>query len=863
MPRDRSHHAVRFSIVQAARRRRIASSDAANTVIESPAVSCASRSGGRCVTDCRVCVDKPPSGDRGADVGQQRAPLGVIVALFLISGGTALLYQVAFGKKLSTIFGATAYAVSAVLAAFMGGLALGSYLGGRYAARVRRPMVVYGVAEIVVALVCALTPALFEGVSGAYLAAVQALPSSLLAVSVIRAVITSLVVLVPTIAMGVTLPLLAKQVAGPDEEGASKRLATLYAINTAGGAIGALVSAYVVLPALGVYPTMRAAAVVNLAIGTVAIVLGRRGRALAPAQPAPAQPAGPQQAQAPAEVAPLGMYALLAAASGLLVFAAEVVDTHLLALLIGNSAYAFGLMLAVFLTCLSLGASLSQAIDRRLGRSALPVVLIATGLALIVTLPIWGQIPLIFLGIGEDVTSWYARESVRAGCAILVLALPTTCMGFTFPLLLRRVARRVDVAQQVGRLTAVNTLGAITGSLLSGYVILPVLGSEVMLKAIALAFVGCGVLAAAWDQTRRRWQQPDRLSLLAAAVACLGAALVPAWDMKVMTSGANVYFSSRAPVDELVYVAEDVHGGLTSVARRGEVLTLYTNGKFQGDNSFEIVAQRSFAHFPGLFLEGYGRALVLGLGTGTTLGSVSAYPFENIDAVEISPSIAHAARTYFADANRGALEDPRVTLTMNDGRNMLLTSPLRYDLITIEVSSVWFAGAANIYSAEFYALVRARLQDSGVLQQWVQLHHIDKRELASALYTIRSAFEHVALFISGGQGIVVSANRPLVASRERLVELGQRPAIRETLAIDGTLEKLLGRLVISGAELDRFIAESTEQDGGPVLSTDQNLYLEYATPKGNVMNYHDSIQAMFKLLMGYRNAESIARHIAE
>jgi spermidine synthase len=801
-----------------------------------------------------VGVEKLQAEDRGTPAASGRAPLAVIITLFLMSGGTALLYQVAFGKKLSTIFGATAYAVSAVLAAFMGGLALGSHLGGRHAGRVRRPLVVYGVAEIVVAVVCALTPELFDGVAAAYLAAVEAMPTSLAAVSVVRALITSLVVLTPTIAMGVTLPLLAKQVAGPGEKGARQRLATLYAINTAGGAIGAIASAYLVLPALGVYATMRTAALVNLTIGVVAIAIGRRS----PALPAEAVEGGDDKST---EAAPLGMYALLAIASGVLVFATEVVDTHLLALLIGNSAYAFGLMLAVFLTCLSLGASLAQPVDRRLGRSALPVMLVLTGIALLVTLPLWGQIPLIFLGVGEDMTSWYARESVRAGCAVLVLALPTTFMGLTFPLLLRRVARRSDVAKQVGRLTAVNTVGSIVGSLVSGYLILPALGSERMLKAIALTFVACGVMAAAWDPSARKWQRPDQASLVGAALAVACALLIPNWDMKVMTSGANVYFSSREPVDELVYVAEDVHGGLTSVARRGRVLTLYTNGKFQGDNSYEIVAQRSFAHFPGMFLEGYERALVIGLGTGTTLGSVSAYPFEKIDAVEISPSIAHAARVYFADANRGALDDPRVTLTMNDGRNMLLTSPKRYDLITIEVSSVWFAGAANIYSAEFYALVRSRLQDSGVLQQWVQLHHIDKRELASALHTIRSGFEHVALFISGGQGIVVAANRPLVASRQRLEELNQRPEIQQTLAINGSMQDLLGRLVLSGAELDRFIAESTAQDGGPILSTDQNLYLEYATPKGNVMRYHDSIQGMFKLLMSYRDPDSVARHL--
>jgi spermidine synthase len=331
--------------------------------------------------------------------------------------------------------------------------------------------------------------------------------------------------------------------------------------------------------------------------------------------------------------------------------------------------------------------------------------------------------------------------------------------------------------------------------------------------------------------------------------------------MKVMTNGANVYFSGRRSPEELVYVAEDVHGGLTSVAREGRVLTLYTNGKFQGDNWYEVAAQRSFAHFPCLFVGGFDRALVIGLGTGTTLGTLAAYPFKELDVVEISPSIVEAARRYFADANRGALADPRVTLALDDGRNMLLTSPKRFDLVTIEVSSVWFAGAANLYSAEFYALVASKLTDGGVMQQWVQLHHIGWRELAVTLHSVRSAFAHVALFVSGNQGIVVAAQRPLVASRAHLAELSDHPEVASTLGEVSTLEELLGRILVSDAELDRFIADGMAQGSGPTLSTDENLYLEYATPKGNVMGYEASLYAMFDLLMKYRRADVLEQHL--
>ena len=766
------------------------------------------------------------------------------------------MYQVAFGKKLSTIFGATAYAVSAVLAAFMGGLALGSWLGARYGSKVKRPLRAYGVAEIVVGIVCALTPALFEAVASAYVGAAKALPSSLAAVSALRGIITGLVVLVPTIAMGLTLPLLARAIAGrgadrDERETSRRRLAQLYAVNTAGGAIGALVSAYLVLPSLGVYGTMRGAALVNLLIGVVAIALGRRVETLAAEAPAAERGARRTGARAGDR-----LLLPLALASGLLVFAAEVVDTHLLSLLIGNSAYAFGLMLAAFLTCLSIGATLAQRFDRRFEDRALTISLLLTAAALLATLPLWGQLPRLFVSAGWAVSSWAGREGVRAGAAFGVLVVPTICMGLTFPLLLRRVAARADVAHQVGVLTAVNTIGSIVGSLLCGYVLLEALGSQDMLRLVALAFAACGLIAA-WSQGSK----PLRRGATVASLFILGGALlVPRWDMKLMTNGANVYFDTQPVPDELVFVREDVHGGLTSVARRGDVLTLYTNGKFQGDNGHEVIAQRSFAHFPSLFVDHHGRALVVGVGTGTTLGTIAAYPYEHIDVAEISPAIVEAARRFFAEPNRGGLDDPRVKLLLEDGRNVLLLATEPYDLVTIEVSSVWFAGAANLYSREFYHLVKARLTPTGVLQQWVQLHHIHRRELAVTLHTVRSAFDHVALFVSGGQGIIVAGMQPLVASKSRLAEMSRQPAIAETLASATDLGQLLGRLLISDAELDRFIAE-TDLDGAPALSTDENLYLEYATPKGNVMSYDASIRQMVATLTSYHVDGAIDRHL--
>lgn len=811
-----------------------------------------------------------------------RSRFPLVAALFFVSGATGLLYEVAFSKLLAYVFGATAYAVSTVLAAFMGGLALGAHLGGRHAASARRPLVVYGALEAIVGAICAVSPFLFEALTSAYVAVARAAPDSLALLTAARAALTALVVVVPTVAMGATLPVLSRILragaaadggAPPAEHDAARRLASLYAINTAGGAAGALSGAYVVLPHLGIRGALWSAAIANVALGIVAISAGLRGPAPAAApearfpearSPEAPEARSPEISEARSADAPLLAAAdraeppfllLLAFASGFLVFAAEVVQTHLLALLIGNSAYAFGLMLAIFLVCLAAGAARSPALARRHGEGALSRGLAAAALSLAATVPLWDQLPRLFAFAGKHVDGWAGREACRALAALAILALPTLCMGTTFPLLLARAAAHADVAARVGRLTSANTLGTIAGSIVTGYLILPALGSERALLAIALAFALTAVLAAA----RAGAELPRALALAAAAGAL--AVLAPRWDMARLTSGANVYFAMGPRPERIDFVREDVHGGVTTVAHLAGVTTMYTNGKFQGDDGPEMTAQRRFAHFPSLFLRDTRAALVIGLGTGTTTGTIAAYPFERIDVAEISPAIVEASRRFFAGPSLRALDDPRVRLSLNDGRNeLLVAAPGRYDLIAIELTSVWFAGAASLYSHEFYELARSRLTEGGVLQQWVQLHHIRRRELAVVVRTMRSAFPHVALFVGGAQGILVASGAPLVASGARLAGLDARPSLQATLA-GARLEDLLDALVASDDDLDRLVADAAE-DGGPIVSTDDNLYLEYATPKGNVLPYGASLDATLALLERYRTRSPRARHLA-
>jgi len=724
--------------------------------------------------------------------------LAALAIAYFASGAVGLLDEVIFFKYLSLTFGATAYASSAVLVAFMGGLAGGAALAARLDARVDRPLRLYGGLEIAVGFACAVSPWLFAAVARAYLVAAAG-SSSLLLLQIVRGGLASAVVLLPTLAMGATLPLVAR-VAGT-------RVTLLYGANTAGGAFGSLLGTYAVIPALGLSTSLRAGACVSVVVGLLALALARRAQAAAQT-PEPS-------AGAPRPALPPGVpRALLvaSAASGLLVFACEVVFVHMLALVDGTSVYVFGLVLTVFLVALSLGTPASRVLSRRAGDAALATSLAMSGLALAASLVVWDRLPSLFVAAGPYVASWAGRELVRGLVAALAIGLPATCMGTTFPLVLSSVSARDDRGAQTGRLTAVNTVASMVGSIAGGFALLPWLESQRALATVALAYGVCALLV------RGRVPVARERAPLAFAAAALAVVLVtPRWDLARLASGANVYFAAQPEQGPVVWMDEDVHGGVVTVTERQGLYTMWTNGKYQGDSGPQMAAQHGFADIPAMFVPRFGRALVVGLGTGTTLAATAGYPFERIDLAELSPGILKAAGRFFRTVNGGVLDEPRLHVNQEDGRNMLLVGSERYDLVTIELTSIWFAGAANLYNREFYAIAAGRLTEGGVLSQWIQLHHTTLREVASQLVTARAVFPHAAFFIRGDQGMLVTSLAPLSAHPRHAGDLDD--------------------MVLAEESLDEFVDSVCAQVGttrAALVSTDDNLRLEYATPRNNV-----------------------------
>jgi spermidine synthase len=832
----------------------------------------------------------------------------VLPILFFFSGASSLIFETIFTRLLTYTFGNTAYAVSTVLAAFLGGLALGAYVLGRYADRLYPSMWIYGTLELLVAIYALFIPRLFALLTEIYVGVYHYFHLGPAELSATRFALASVVILVPTFLMGGTLPVLARFVAAGHLD-IQQQVSRLYAWNTLGAALGTLASTYLLMPTLGVWGTILTACGINVTLFISVAALARRlSLNFAPHEPVPEMKSKPVPT---ALGQPVGysrkLLALAAFLTGAVALAYEVLWTHVLSFLIGNTVYAFGVMLFTFLCGLGLGA---RFVSHRLKGQALWTTVLAAsqlllGFFVLVTLPIWNLIPEAFKGgypqaleldvvaialmivchmatavwniyrrpaqgrfpwrrvvglaieavllfavlnvntsliIKYESTYFAAGELLRFLCAFYLLIIPSFLLGVGFPLLLNLSSGPFEQAgRSVGGVYAANTMGAILGSVITGFFLLPRFGSFAALKTAAAANLVLGLwFALQWVPLHR-----TRKLILVMGTASLFVIFwhgLRGWDVREMTRGSYVYFNAGWPIDQVLYFKEDVQGGLTSVVQVGPTRVLLSNGKFQGNNTGEVAEQIGFATIPVLFTGEFNKALVIGLGTGNTLHAVSHFPFKRIDAVELAPSIVDAAREWFDDVNERVFDrDPRIKLSIADGRNFLLLSRDHYDLVTIEVSSIWISGEADLYNKEFYELCKAHMTEHGVLQQWVQIHHMRTADFLVILNTAAHVFPHSAFFLGREQGLLVASPSPLSIDARQIRGLDADPATQEELKVlrVTSMATLLGGLMLQGESMHRALALLPQTSGLPAdfVSSDYFPYLEYQTPKGNALPY--------------------------
>ncbi|MGZ9711303.1 fused MFS/spermidine synthase [Glaciimonas sp. GNP009] len=791
--------------------------------------------------------------------------------MFFISGAAALVYQVLFAKELALVFGSTAAATFTVLATFLGGMAIGSLVGGALAARVKRPVLVYALVELAIGVYCVATPTLFSFIQWIYVALATDLSPEAPSLLVLRVGLGAGVLLVPTVLMGITLPLLA-QALNPLGNRLGKAVAWLYACNTTGAALGALLTSYAVIPFFGVRMTTIIAAILNLLVALAALELAKKLHTASRALPIVNTPNSdvthPAKAGEHQDIVPVGSGILAGALvalglGGVLSLGLEVVYVHLLSIVAGNSVYAFGLMLATFLVGLAIGGECGRRLLERSGTDR-PAWLAVTQIALAATVSLgawgWDMIPVWFIGFGQipAFASFESREIVRGLVCALVMIPPTVCIGASYTLAMDLATSSTSSRRGItmlGLSAALNTLGNIAGVLLFGFVLLPWLGGLVVSKIVAgsaLLIAAVVTVSVATHRTRQR------LGSGLAVVIVLILISPSRLDYNTLSKGANVYFTAQN-WGTVIDHAESIDGGLTMVTRHanhaingGVVTTLLTNGKFQGNDAKkgEVQAQIGFAALPLLHQNLRNNALVIGYGTGATSRVLHDAGFAHIDIAELSRDVVAMANRYFSGVNGGVSYLARVQTHITDGRNLLLLTPRKYDVISIEITSIWFAGAASLYNREFYQLARSRLRPEGVLQQWVQLHHMASTDLLTIIATLRAEFSYVSLYVVGGQGILIATNDAARshASPAITAALDTSPQLQSVRELAGRhFASIADDLLLSPNMVDTLLNRFSVQRE-KWISTDNNLKLEYNTPKANANSPDRSFEANLTLL---------------
>lgn len=752
-----------------------------------------------------------------------------LYALFFLSGLSGLIYQVVWVRQYGNVFGVTVYSATLVTAVFMCGLGVGSYVAGvwadrQHAATPARVVGVYGAIEIVVgclgALLAFAIPAL-ESVSAAathYTVQKSGWYELSLGSSVWRYGAAALLIAPSTFLMGATLPLLIRFVVADQIRETGWRVGLLYGLNTAGAAIGCFLVDFHFVPTIGLLRTQLFAAGVNIIVGGAALVLYRRHSAVAPKRVARVEAkddAVSEEAKRTLRFIAAGSFSFGVTAMGV-----EILWFRYLTGSLGEYRSVFSVVLTVILVGIWLGALLGGYLHRRFQRPA-QTLIVAQGVFIALTMmllvvfdPRWANRYFV------EVITTPATEALSNGTqywgvlrsTVFVIGLPSVLMGLTFPLANAHIQHaRALVGRRAGMLYLANTLGNVTGVAMTGFVLLPMLGSQhttLVLAAVTCVGIAC-VFASIGPASR------DRASGYALAVG-LGVGMISCagwagglsenyllWRNQRDLEMGSRYLVMHEDITEMLAISRDPHG------RR----TLWTNGHPMSGTLLPAQRyMRAFSHIPLLQIAEPKTALVICFGVGTTAHAASAHPsLERLEIVDMSKAVLEHA-SYFADTNGNVLADPRVKVFINDGRQHLRMQPAEsYDLVTLEPPPISSAGVASLYSREFYALVRERLKKGGYLTQWLPIYQVDGQTALAMVRAFLDVFP-TAVLLSGHQAELILLGQRDGDNKIDVLEVDRNLALRPNVQQDlehvamGSLTEIIGTFVADAETLQRVTA---------------------------------------------------------
>jgi spermidine synthase len=769
--------------------------------------------------------------------------------LFFLSGGSALIYEIVWQRALNLVFGVSTLSVSAVLAAFMGGLALGGLLFGRRADRTRHPLRLYALLELGIAVTGMLVPIALSAVSGLS----ARFPAGGAGYAITRLLLSLCVLGVPTTFLGATLPVMSRLMLRHDGKRGST-FSLLYAVNTLGAVIGAALTGLLLLRVLGLRQTLWIAAGINGFTACSAILLSRwTADWSAPIQPVTCERTSP----------PLfGLIMFCAGLTGALSTGLEVVWSRILGIITSNSAYGFALILIVVLFGLFLGSLLNVWWSRRPGSPWRRLALCQLLLAAITvfaqpyfhTTPEW----LVRWCVESSPTRVFLGELLLTAAALFV---PALLMGTSLPLLAGMVVGSQDCGKTLGRIYAVNTLGCAVGPFFIGFVLIPRIGIHGTLGvcfalSIIVALVGirqgqllsssasnltwwvagagvfgspgAGQAGASEDSSPghpQNWVRRSTTRKLVSVIASAGIlALCAGWFL--VPAGRYL----KSPVEsprQLLYYAEGDSATVAVIEEPNGPRSILVDGQpVAGTGGTSIVDQKMLAHLPLLLHPSPKRALTVGFGSGGTSYSMTLHGID-VDCVEIESRVPGAAE-HFDSEHHGILRHPHFRLMLDDARGWLRAADCSYDVIVTDCTNIQYRSNADLYTTDYFRLMRDRLSADGIAAAWVPANGIHAGDLKTLLRSFRTIFPHTSIWFMNTLPtdflIVIGTPRPLHVDLGQWQARMQAPDVYADLATVGLADagRLAFTLLTAGDELDTYLG------AGP-LHTDDRPILAYST----------------------------------
>ncbi|MBI5561268.1 MAG: fused MFS/spermidine synthase [Deltaproteobacteria bacterium] len=756
-----------------------------------------------------------------------------IFLLFLGSGIAGLVYQVVWTKLLTLVFGVSLLAVSTVLTAFFGGLALGSFLGGRWVDRRGNGFLWYGVAEAAVGVYALIFLPLLSINNAVYAGIAGYISASFTALTLLKFSLSVCLLIIPATLMGATLPILSKSLARARGRFA-KDVGGLYAVNTIGAIIGAVATAFVFIPALGLKTIIIAAGVFNILIGGAAILIGRMDKADGAADenaPQPRAKAGVGDVPGPFARLIVWGFAL----SGFTALVYEVIWTRIMGFLLTGTVYAFAAVLAVFLTGIAGGSLVfSRFTDRVRSKGTLIIVLAAVealiGVSSIALITLYDRLPSMDFYSRVSTPVWSEFVLVNFLTCFVTLILPAFLFGATFPLVCKLYAGADKrTGSRIGNIYSVNTVGGIIGSFAAGFILIPAIGMQKTIILMGMINAGIGMLFVIRSPFAGLKTKYAFLAVSAIAVGAASFTLPENMPLAIhkgfLKTGEDIVFYKEGPA-ATVMIAERTGKGLAASNKR-----LWVNGNRATAAYYEgLQINRFQGVLPMVIHPGPKDVLVICFGSGTTFGTLSQFPVRRVDNVEIASTVIEGA-PFFKKENADVLHNPVSRITIDDGRSYLSATAKKYDVITEEPMHPALSGVVNLYTREYYELARAHLKPGGVMSQWIPLYNVSVEDMRMLVATFQSVFPHTTVWLANADIFMIGSPERTEIDLERLTERLAMPnvaALLKDIDLEDPYEFL--NTFLMNEDMTRAYAQ-----GAPVM-TDDMPTVEFTGPKSLNVN---------------------------